>query len=558
MSLSTFLPHLRDLVRKDVIGDADHLTVMAVSHAPSAACPLCHQPSRRRHSTYRRTIADLPWSATPVTLCIQVRRFFCTNSQCRRRIFCERLQQIASVSSRRTQRLRASLAAIGLAVGGRAGARLARQLHVTCSRLTVLRLVAALPVPEVGPVRVVGIDDFAFKRGRRYGTLVCDHERQCPIDLLPERTAAAVAAWLREHPEVEIITRDRAAVYKEGATRGAPQAVQVVDRFHMLKNPSAALEEDFARVASVLQEIATRCADPARAAGAPPDAATSSTSVPQSGQDSPANPVILPAAALHTGRVSATKQALYTAVHDLHAQGSSQQAIARHLGINRRTVRRYLGADQGLDPRVGRCLHEPYLPYLLQRWTEGCHNGTQLWREIRAQGYPGARSTLIPLFVQLRKLQGIPPRQRRPPTAQRTTLIASQPVRLRSIVFAFLARPETLDLDEQRYLDTLCAHHAGLAAEYRLTQAFVALLHTRQGGALSAWATAATAEGLPHLRAFAAGLRQDWAAVEAGFTLPWNNGRSEGLINRLKMIKRSMFGRAGFALLRHRVLARPE
>ncbi len=346
---------------------------------------------------------------------------------------------------------------------------------------------------------------------------------------------------------MEIITRDRAAVYKEGASRGAPHAIQVVDRFHVLKNLGEALAEDFARVVPVLQAIADRCAGPA-------PAATAHTTAPLSAPDCPGSPVIIPTAALHSGRVSATTQALYTAVHDLHAQGTSQQAIAIHLGINRRTVRRYLGAGHGLGPRVGRCLHEPYLPYLLQRWSEGCHNGTQLWREIRAQGYPGARSTLIPLFVHMRKVQGIPPRQRRSPTAQRSALVASQPIRLRSIVFAFLARPETLELDEQRYLDELRRHHAGLAAEYRLTQEFVALLRNRQGTALSSWVTAATAGGLPHLCSFAAGLRQDWAAVEAGFTLPWNNGRSEGLINRVKMIKRSMFGRAGFALLRHRVL----
>ena len=549
MFTTPFLPHLHDLVLEEVSGDAAQLVLLAVSTGPTAACPLCQQASRRVHSRYRRTIADLPWSATPVTLCVQVRRFFCTNRQCPRRIFSERLHRMAGASRRRTQRLCAALGAIGLALGGRAGARLARQLHLECSRLTVLRMVATLSVPAVGTVRVLGIDDFAFTRGRRYGTLLCDHERRRPVDLLPERSAAAVAAWLAAHPEVAVITRDRAAVYRAGASRGAPDAVQVVDRFHLMKNLGEALELDFTPLGSVLQEVAERGACPAGGAVTPAASLV---------EEGPRVPTIIPAAALHTGGVSATKQALFTAVQELRAPGASQHAMATQLGINRRTVRRYLVLEGGLDPRIGRCLHEPYLPYLLHRWNEGCHNGTQLWREIRAQGYPGARSTLIPLFVQLRVLQGIPPRQRRSSTSPRPALAASRPVRLRSLVYAFLASPETLEPDQQQYLTQLCAHHAGLAAEYRLTQEFVTLLRRRQGAGLSAWVEATTAGGLPHLRAFAAGLRQDWAAVEAGLTLPWNNGRSEGFVNKLKMIKRSMFGRAGFALLRHRMLSRSE
>jgi len=544
--LSTpFLPHLQNLLIEEVTGDAGQIVLLAASTGPTAVCPLCHQVSRRVHSHYQRTIADLPWSATPVSLVVQVRRFFCPNDQCPRRIFCERLHRLADAYRRRTQRVCLAVGAIGLALGGRAGARLAQQLHLTCSRLTVLRLVAALPVPAVWAVRVLGIDDFAFKRGHRYGTLLCDHERGRAIDLLPERSADAVAAWLAVHPEVEVITRDRASVYKDGASRGAPQAVQVVDRFHLVKNLGEALELDLTPLLSVLQDAAEQCA--ALTSDIVPPLVSAEACAPLS--------TIIPAAALHSGRVSATKQALFDAVHALHAQGLSQQRIAVHLGINRRTVRRYLVLDGGLDPRIGRCLHEPYLPYLLQRWSEGCHNGTQLWREIAAQGYPGARSTLIPLFVQLRALQGISPRQRRASPSPRPALAASRPVRLRSIVFTFLANPETLEPEKQRYLEQLSAQHPGLAAEYRLTQEFVALVHERQGDACSAWVAAATAGGLPHLRAFAAGLRQDWAAVEAGLTVPWNNGRSEGLVNKIKMIKRSMFGRAGFALLRHRVLS---
>jgi transposase len=551
MYLTTcFLPHLRDLALESVTGDADRVTVVARTRAPTACCPRCHQPSSRVHSKYRRILTDLPWSATPVTLQVYVRRFVCPNRDCVRTIFCERLEPLAVAYGRRTRQTGALLAEIGMALGGRAGAALTRQLHIDSSRLTVLRGVSALPAPAVGTVRVLGIDDFAFKRGRRYGTLLCDQEHQRPVDLLPERSADAVAAWLAVHPGVAIITRDRATVYKEGATRGAPDALQVVDRFHLVKNLGEALEADLAPLIPVLQEVAAQVPPPTDAAPRAPDVVHDSPE-PVASDDAPRR---VPAEALHTGQVSATKQAHYALVHTLHAQGLSQHAIAAQVGINRRSVHRYLEADSGLRPRLGRCLHEPFLPYILQRWNEGCHNGSQLWREIHAQGYPGTRSTLGPLFTQLRQVQGIPSRQRRPPEHRPPPVTASRPVRIRALAFAFLGAPERLEPDDQEYVNRLCARHPGLAAAYRLTQSFVHMLHERHGEELEGWVAAATAEGLPHLRAFATGLREDWEAVQAGLTVPWSNGRSEGFVNKIKMIKRTMFGRAGFALLRQRVL----
>jgi hypothetical protein len=183
---------------------------------------------------------------------VHVRRFFCTNRDCARTIFCERLEPLAVAYGRRTEQVRAALAEIGMALGGRAGAALTRMLRLNCSRLTLLRAVPALPAPAVGTVRVLGVDDFAFRRGRCYGTLLCDQEQHRPVDLLPKRSADALAAWLTAHPGVEIITRDRASVYKEGATRGAPNALQVVDRFHLLKNLGEALEADLAPLTAVL------------------------------------------------------------------------------------------------------------------------------------------------------------------------------------------------------------------------------------------------------------------------------------------------------------------
>lgn len=557
MCLDLFLPHLRDLDVESVTGDATHLTVVASPRAPTAVCPLCQQPSRRVHSRYRRTLADLPWSATPVRLSVHVRRFRCMNKACARTIFCERLEPVAATWARRTHLACSALIEIGMALGGRAGAALAHHLRLETTRQTVVAVVCAAPLPPVSAVRILGIDDFAFKRGRRYGTLLCDHEQGRAVDLLPDRSAATVATWLQAHPGVEIITRDRATVYAEGATRGAPDAVQVVDRFHLMQNLQQALQEDLNARSAVLQEVAMICAQAAVSTEAPADAPAPALAPPATSEGGPPpSPHVVPAAALHTGGVSATKQAHYAAVHALHAQGKSHHAIAAEVGINRRTVRRYLEAPEGLQPRVGRCTHEPYLPYLLQRWNEGCHNGRQLWREICDQGYTGARTTLSPLFTQLRHVQGLPSRQRRPPAPSSPPLTVARPVRVRQIAFHFIRSPKGLETDEQAYLVQLCAHDPTLASTYRLTQDFVRLLHERHGAALEAWMEEVAQQGTPHLQAFAAGLRQDWAAVQAGLTLSWNNGRSEGLVNKLKMIKRQMFGRAGFTLLRQRVLHR--
>jgi transposase len=218
-------------------------------------CPVCAHSTHRVHSHYERTLADLAWADYSITLQLQVRKFFCINEQCFRRIFTERIATVATPWARRTRRMAGQLTAIGLALGGAAGARLSRQLGYAIAGSSLLYLLAKLPLPSIKTPTMLGVDDFAFRKGQQYGTILVDLERHRPIALLADRKAETLAEWLTQHPGVEVLSRDRSTAYKSGMTQGAPEALQVADRFHLVQNLAQTLEKVLSSYGAELKVI---------------------------------------------------------------------------------------------------------------------------------------------------------------------------------------------------------------------------------------------------------------------------------------------------------------
>jgi transposase len=235
--------------------ETDYVLLQLTTTAPAACCPCCAVPSSSVHSRYQRRLADLPWGTRPVRIQLTVRKWLCRNPSCPRRIFTERVPELVAAYARKTQRLLAALQAIGVALGGQAGAPLAHLLGLPASRDTLLRLVRRLPLPVIPSLHAIGVDDWAHRKRQRYGTIVVDLERQRPVALLHDREASTLATWLRGHPGITVITRDRLKAYIDGARAGAPQATQVADRFHLLQNLAEALDQVFSAQGPALKAV---------------------------------------------------------------------------------------------------------------------------------------------------------------------------------------------------------------------------------------------------------------------------------------------------------------
>ena len=551
--------------RLDAITTTVHRIDLALTTTQrEARCPMCGQPSHAVHSRYRRTVADFAWAHVPVRLSIHTRRFFCRNATCDRTIFTERLPVLVQPSARRSQRLAAEQRQLALDLGGEVGARTATRQGMPVSSRTLLRLVKRAPRVIHPTPRILGVDDFAFRKGHTYGTLLVDLERRQPVDMLPDRSAESLIAWLEAHPGVEIITRDRGLEYTEGATRGAPHARQVADRFHLLQNLREMAQRILERHQRVLQQVARLTPEPSTplllTPLPSPDQAT--LALPE------AIPEAMPEARTSSERERQRRRSLrqdrYHTIHTLKTQGCGIRAIARQLHLSRPTVRRMLGAtsfpERGTRrPRPSKL--DAYQAHLCEQLQLRNDNALALWRDLRDQhGYTGSRALVSRWVARHRYL--CPPsasesasRRGRPPATVAPRPPAKRIISARQAAWLLLQPPADPATDDSRLVSQLCCACADIQVAYPLVQEFRRIVRERHPDAFDGWLQRASGSGVAELRSFSAGLRRDHDAVYAALTMPFSNAQVEGQINRLKCIKRNGYGRAKFELLRQRVLA---
>jgi len=363
------------------------LTLRVTSTQALVHCPICRFPTRRIHSRDVRTVADLPWGPWRVVLHLQVQEFFCANGRCTRRIFTERLAPLVAPWARRTQRLAPWLVHIALALAGTAGARLSHGLGLGVSRHTLLHLLRRLPLPGVTTPQVLDVDDWASRKGQTYGTVLIDLERHRPLALWPDHEAKTVARWLLAHPGVRVITRDRSRASADGARQGAPDAIQVADRVHLLQNLAEVLEQVFNAPGKALKAVN----EAHRQAPAPRPDGTMAVPVP---------PPSLPRMAQELAHQrQARRLALHQQIWALHHQGWPGWAIAQQLGVGKNTVFRYLRTptlpERKRRTDRGRSLLTPYHTSILARWNAGCRDTLRLFRELQPRGYPGSYATVV-------------------------------------------------------------------------------------------------------------------------------------------------------------------
>jgi len=503
------------LVVERVETEAAGLLIVARPALTTAACPTCGSASARVHSTYQRFLADLPAHGRAVRISVRARRFRCALTTCGQRIFAERLAATAARPfARRTTRLEGIVHHLGVALGGRPGQGFARRLLLPVSKDTLLRVVrryAALPV-EVP--RVVGVDDWAFKRGHRYGTIICDLEQRRIIDLLPDREAATVVAWLAARPSIAVIARDRGAGYIQAATEGRPEAIQVADRWHLMENASAAFLTAVQRSMQVIRKaLGANVIDPAH------------LSCAERRQ--------------HSGWLRREEE--NAAILAMAKQGMAIKEIVRRTSTSRGLVRQVVRGGRTDVFRSRLCSLDPFLPQLDADWVGGWRNGAALWRRVKAAGFGGSLRVVAEWATRRRKEEATTPGSARPrkiPSA-------------RGIARMMTSERDTLSKAVARTVAIIEDAVPALVTARDLMDKFHGIIRRRISADLEPWIMDAQPS---LLGSFAKGIAQDRAGVHAALTQPWSNGQTEGQNTKLKLVKRQMYGRANLDLLRARLL----
>ena len=510
---------------------SDGITLHLHGKRKTAQCPECFKRSDSVHSCRRRRIQHLPCSGQTLWLVFSVRHWYCRNPACSRKIFAESLAPFAGSHQQSSQALQNLQRQLGLIAGGEAGKRAATAAGLRCSADTLLRRVINTPETKQSGAPHVGIDEWAWHRGHRYGTLIVNLDTHRPLVLLPGRDQRTLATWFRKYPEIQVVSRDRSGVYATAAREGAPQARQVADRWHLLKNigdePERMMYRYMPLIRLVVRELSLK--------------------------KSPEPELSVPVASLR--RLERLKQHIrkkrhqrWTEVMALHNKGCSFREISRITGLSRVTVSRWVRS--GTFPEMStrppkRGLLDPWREWLKEQRESGNYNASRIWREMVARGFTGSETIVRDAVAKWRK-GWIPPVT----TAARLPSV--------SRVSRWLMPWRIIRGEENyasRFISLMCEKEPELKIAQQLVLEFYRILKTQNKSQLSSWFTRVHESGSAELRRVAAGMEADAAAICEAISSRWSNGVVEGHVNRLKMLKRQMYGRAGFELLRQRVMS---
>lgn len=493
--------------------DGAELRITVRNQARSGRCPSCGTQSGWVHSRYRRSLADLPMAGRPVRLLLLARRFRCGSVCCGRRIFTERFDpDVLAPWARRTTRLEAVVHPLAIALGGRPAARLARRLMLPVGKDTLLRAVRRRGSPHPVPPTVVGIDDWAWRRNRRYGTIICDLERRRIIALLPDREPATAQAWLSSQGQIAVVARDRGGSYALATTRALPHATQVADRWHLMENASRAF----------LDAVRTSMRQIRGVLGA--------TTV---------DPNLLTAAERIQHEGYLRREETNLAILALAKDGASIKAIVRRTGHSRGLVRKVLHGQRSDVFRVREHSLEVHLPWLEAQWTTGLRNGAELWRRLRQHGFRGSLRVITEWATRRRKAE------------QADCSALSRAPSARTIARLLTIGREGLSKSEAVTVAAIEVGVPPLVEARDVIAAFQGMIRKRSLAELEPWLVLAQAS---LVKSFAAGITKDLAAVVAAISLRWSNGQTEGQITKLKLVKRQMYGRGKIDLLQARVI----
>jgi transposase len=510
-----------------------------------ARCPCCGCVSRRVHSRYVRHLTDAPLRQVQVSIELHVRKFYCDKLGCERTIFAERVTGFAESYARRTIQLDELLRLIAFANGGECGSRVAGEMGMPISPQTLIRLIRRHGVGAIIYGPVLGIDDWSFAKRKRYGSLIVDLEDHRVVDVLPDRLAVTVSEWMKARPGIEVVSRDRGENFIAGVTEGAPNARQVADRWHLHHNLGEMLKRLVERHLGELHQLIQACRHDQSAKTVVTPHQTGSQFYKLESKDE-----------RELRERDARYRQRHEQVHGLARDGRSGREIAKQTGLSRNTVKRILDEPDftGVPQRGSQPSPiDAYKDYIAARLAQGCINALQLFKEVTAQGFKGGYATVWRV-VRRAALQSRPVNPDHLPVRLRQSSVDVP--RVFDILQWLMGKKHTLTTDQttllQHWLDSSSAVKAGRDAAIEFTE----ILTRRQPDRLDAWIAKALASSVSTLKQFAKGIQADHDAVLAALQLPWSNAQLEGQVNRLKVIKRQMYGRAKFDLLKIRVMAK--